>query len=232
LLSYARVIEAASAAKPAEGDIVLVRSPPGFKDRSLSATVFRIEEDYCLLAAGETDSVRVGDKFLVRRQDVNDASRWHDVAELTVKTTKVDYAGANIRLMNPNDHALELWDVAERTGPCLKSFRTIGIVEHVQLEYRWVAVSIDVRSEVEPGTMVRCVSADNRPCAAGLIVCRMRDQVIVYIPINWGKMKDLLHARLEIIEKYRPPTTVPVTTRVAPATTRTAPGDKGGSKYP
>jgi hypothetical protein len=211
LLSYARMIEAASFTKPAEGDTALVRPPPKLKDVPLSAAVFRVEGDYSLLAAGETDGIRVEDKFIVRRQDINDAATWHYVAELTVKTTKVDYSGANIRLINPDAHKLELWDMAERRGPGLHNYRTIGIVEQVEADNRWAVGGVEAGSDIKPGTIIRCVSDKNQPCAGAVVIRHMTDRVILHIPPGWGAMKDLLHARLEVVENWRPPSTAPVT---------------------
>ncbi|UCD27735.1 MAG: hypothetical protein JSV03_11585 [Planctomycetota bacterium] len=216
-LSFARIIEASSAMLPAEGDLALVRSTPELKSRPLSAAIFRIEGNYCLLAAGEVDGVQVGDVFKVRKKDPAGAGLWQDVAELTVKTVKVDYAGADIRLLNEKDYKVELWDMAERPVPMLGRIRPIGIIEHVQREHRWAVGSVGAKIKLNTPTVIRWISDDNRYYGAAIVIHRIGGQVTIYVPPGWGNAVGLLYARLETGDYTSSILPTPVTTR--PATT-------------
>src|SRR5262249_39195745 len=67
-LSRARMIQSATRTKPEVGDEVRIRppAPAGAPRLAVRAVVFNIQSDVCLIAAGEVDGLRVGDKFVVR----------------------------------------------------------------------------------------------------------------------------------------------------------------------
>ena len=96
-LSEALVMESATRSMPEVGDAVLVRLRPGQPPKPLTAVVFKVAGDYCLLAAGESDGVQPNEKFVVSGPVPGNPGAMREVAELTVETVKVDYAGARIR---------------------------------------------------------------------------------------------------------------------------------------
>jgi len=211
-LSVARMIETASADVPAEGDLALMRSRLNIANRPLNAYVFRIEDDYCLLTAGEVDGIHVGDKFIVRRQDPAEATIWYDIAELHVRTVKVDYAGADIHLLGDKKQALKRWDKAELKGVVAQRYLPIGIVEDVDRSHRWAVASVDAKSALKSGTIVRWVPDEDKAAGAGIVVDCANGRAAIYVPIGWGNVESLLHARIEIASTLKaliPPATMP-----------------------
>lgn len=202
ILSQARVVQAMSAETPAEGDRVLVRSPtsPASGPPSstpLSAALFRLEEDYGLLAAGENEGVRTGEKFIVYRRDPKDPATCRAVAELTVVTVKIDYAGTTIRPLTDDTPAIQPWDRAERQDPHIVSWRVIGIVDQVHPDLRAALVSLDPRCRLPAGRVIRWVAETGNQTGAGIIVERTSDTTLIYVPPAWGHVNELLRARIE-----------------------------------
>lgn len=212
-LSVARIIESACAQMPEVGDRAIVRSDPGPPVRPLAAAVFRVVEgDYCLLAAGESDSVRIGEKFIIRRSDPEDSARTWPVAQLTVQTVKVHHSGCNIRLLGDSKTRLMPWDWAEREKPPWPHWVTAGVVKQVDQTARLAVVYIDTSISLARGQVVRWVppaQADQTARAhdllpgAAIVLNVTSNKAHIYVPSGWGDIEHLNHACVQVTETVR-----------------------------
>jgi len=206
-LSVARVIESASAQMPEVGDRAVVRSGPGPPVYSLAAAVFRVVEGgYCLLAAGESDGVRIGEKFIVRRPNLDVSARPREVAELTVRTVKEHHCGCDVRLLGDLETRLMPWDWAERQVPPWPRWTPIGVVNQVDEIARSAVADIDAGSSLTRGQVVRWVppvkgdqaaNACDRLPGAAIVLHVTSMQALLYIPPGWGDIEHLNSARVE-----------------------------------
>lgn len=207
-LSTAQLIEAASPQAPQVGDRVLVRPGPTPPPRPLSAAVFRITSDqYCLVAAGESDGIKVGDKFVVRRSDSQVPPRLIDIAELTVRTVKVEHCGAEVKLLGDGRSPLMTWDFADRMDLPETRWGAIGVVTRVEADSRSALADVEARSGLVRGQVVRWVPGNreeskedraDHPYGAAIILEQLTDQAILYVPPGWGDVGGLDHASIEV----------------------------------
>ncbi len=205
-LSLAQMIESASAQVPQVGDRAVMRAGSEPPERPLLAAVFKVDsEDYCLVAAGEGDGVRVGEVLRVRRPMPDDPSRLYDVAELTVRTVKVEHCGAAVRLLG--EARLMVWDFAERVRPPWPRWLPVGVVGQVEEAGRWALADVDPRAPLRIGDVVRWESApdEGRPAGgvrahpgAAVVLHVMTDRALVFVPDGWGDVRQLARARVEV----------------------------------
>jgi len=214
-LSVARVIESASAQMPEVGDRAVVRPGPGPPVQPLAAAVFRVVEgNYCLLAAGESDGVRIGEKFIVRRPGPEESAQTQAVAELTVRTVKVHHCGCDVRLLGKVDTPLMPWDWAERKKPPWAHWGPVGGLRQVDAIARSAVVDIDAGVSLARGQLVRWVPQARgdqlaRPDAywpgAAIVLHVTIDEALLYVPPGWGEIEYLNHAHVQIagqVTKY------------------------------
>jgi hypothetical protein len=199
-LSAAEVIVSASIDEPAVGDRAIVRTPIGPSPQPVRAVVFNIQGDVCLLAAGEADGIRVGEKLVVRRAINDDLV---DIAELTVYTVKVDYAGARIRLITPENHPIQKWDFAERRTPRPHAWRTTGRIRRVMAEARTAFAAIEAPSTIVPGQVVRITTVAYPSESTGTAIVLHATDVTadLYVPPGWGAIERFADARIEILDR-------------------------------
>jgi hypothetical protein len=201
-LSQAELVEPATRVPPAVGDLALVRLRAVGQTRPLSAAVFRVEDDYCLLAAGETDGVQVGEEFVVRRRR-DDRSAADDatgemegavIARLVISTVKIDYSGAHIERASPTSPRVQRWDVAERPGTSTDPWKALGTVERAGFASRtaWVTASAPAPP---PGQVVRWKGGDAQ--GGGVVIHRAASSVLIYVPPGWGDVDHLDGAAVE-----------------------------------
>lgn len=199
-LSLAAVLSYARAEAPAEGDTAVLRAVGEQAGGPLKAPVFRIEGDYCLLAAGENDGVRVGERFRVRRADPAEPTVFRDVAELTVRTVKVDYCGVDVRILDEAAGPLRECELAER-GDEEDPWPPAGIIESVDPATGTAVAAVDPGRDLRAGHVVRWVpdasAAPRAPAGAALVLARDGDGLILAIPPGWG---DPAAARLARID--------------------------------
>jgi len=159
-----------------------------------------------LLAAGESDGVQVGEKLVVRRPDPVDASSSRPVAELTVRTVKVDYAGAHIRPLVADGVRVTRWEIAERCLPKRLEFRPIGTIEKVDFKSRSAVARIDERSAIiTPGQVVRWMPSGEKPPGAAIVLRCTGARAILYVPPGWGDLRDAPDARVEQEKRNQTP---------------------------
>jgi len=212
-LSRAQILGYARADAPAEGDTALLRAVGGQAGGPLKAPIFRIEGDYCLVAAGENDGVRVGEVFHVRRADPSEPTVLHDVAELTVRTVKVDYCGVDIRMLDHAAAPLRECEPAERLSRQEDAWAPAGIIESVDPATRTAKAAVDPGRDLRAGQPVRWVpeaaAAGRSAAGAAIVLTRAGDDLILAIPPGWG---DPAAARLARVDA---PTVRAGTTRPA-----------------
>lgn len=196
--SAAKMVDVATSTRPAEGDQAVVRASPEAPPGPLTAPVFKIDQDYCLIAAGELDGIKQGEKFLVRRQDASDPMVWHDVARLTVEHVEPVYSGALIKPLTSQVEGVRVWDMAERQVPGVAQWRTAGIVEKVDSATRTGTASIERNCPVKVGAVVAWMPDREAPPGAGIVLARETDRLIVYVPPGWGDIDLLGRARIDI----------------------------------
>jgi hypothetical protein len=199
-ISQADMIASASVDEPAVGDEAVVRPAPGPAPHAVRAVVFNIQDDVCLLATGEADGVQVGEKFVVRRAI---DGKNIDIAELSIYTVKIDYAGARIRLITPENHPVQKWDFAERQVETATAWRTLGTIQRLLPESRTAFVSLATGSVIVPGTVVRLCPksdvADNS--GAGIVLYVEARGIDLYIPSGWADLEAMANARIQLPEQ-------------------------------
>ncbi|HSW45501.1 MAG TPA: hypothetical protein VLM89_08015 [Phycisphaerae bacterium] len=206
-ISRAQMIESASMLPPDECDVVVVRPAP--PDQPIRAAIFKVLEgnDYCLLAAGESDGVQVGEEFVVYRSDPENPSRRQEVAELTISATQFYHSEATVRMRDAGGGSLRQWDFAERRTPPWMRWGAIGLIKRVDAAGRWAAADIDPRCKPRVGQVVRCSpTADavsgsatgENVAGAAVILGVSSDEVVLHVPSAWGDPKHLDHARVEV----------------------------------
>lgn len=196
-LSRARLIEAASVDAPQIGDRAVVRGGPADPPRPLRAVIFRIEEDYCLLAAGETDGVRVGERFVVREPVAGQYGRQQELAELTIATVKVDYSGAEIRLLGGRTEPLSRWTMAERRSPAWPEWVPIGTIEGLEASRRLLTARIEDRAAMIPGQLIRWTPLEAQPPGAAIVLRQVESRLVAWSPHGWGDLRDAPRAWVE-----------------------------------
>jgi hypothetical protein len=206
-ISVAQMIESASARPAAEADVAVVRPAP--PDQPIRAAIFKVAGgDYCLLAAGESDGVQVGEKFAVYRGDPEDPSRRQEVADLTIKTVEFYHSVATVRMLTGGPGPLLPWEFAERRMPAWTRWGAIGVVKQVDRAGRWVAADVDPRCRLRVGQLVRWAPtategpspADkDRAPGAAVVLAGDRDEAILHVPPAWGDLEHLDHAQVEVL---------------------------------
>jgi hypothetical protein len=208
-LSRGQMINAASRDTPQEGDVGIIRSGPSTPPQPLRAVVFRVEGDFCLVAAGEVDGLQRGERMIVHGQDSS------PIAELTVEKVNVDYAGARVKLLHA-DTELAAWEFAERVDPPWPRWQAAGAVESSDGSSRTLSVSVRGSGSLNPGKVLTIVPAGEIPLAAAIVLQRIGDRVLAYVPPAWGEPQELTGASVEV-EAAPPvstssPASAPVTT--------------------
>lgn len=207
-LSVAQMIESASRQAPLVGDTAVVRPSPTPPLKPLSAAVFRVASDqYCLVAAGESDGVALGDKFVVRRPDSRRPTGLLEIAELTVKTVKVEHCGADVKPLGDAENKLTTWDFAERVGLPFVRWQEIGVVKQVDKKAQSAILDLEAASGPIRGQLVRWLpavqeqtgaSGGKRTAGAAIVIHLMPNQAMLYVPTGWGSPGQLEHARVEV----------------------------------
>ena len=207
-ISGARMYEALSIRQPAECDVAIVRPAP--PDQPIRAAISKVETggEYCLIAAGESDGVQVGETFVVYRDDPDDPSRRREAAELVVDTVKYFHSGANVRMLNASGGPLLSWEFAERRKPAWRRWGEVGVVKQTDRVGRWATADIDPRCKLQAGQIVRWspIAGDgpgpvdkDYPPGAGLVLAASSNEVVLYVPAAWGDSGHLDRARIEVI---------------------------------
>jgi hypothetical protein len=186
---------------PAEGDLAIVRSAPDSPPGPMLVAVFQIEKDYCLLAAGEADGIKVGETFLVRRQDANDPMVWHDIAMLTVKKVEAVYLGAQVKPLTSQAAGLKVWDMAERLTPGVEQWRAVGIVESAEPASRTAVSAVDPGCSVAVGDVVGWIPEGESPPGGAIVIQRDADRLVLHIPPGWGEMSAVPRARIDTMQR-------------------------------
>lgn len=203
-LSQALVMDSATRSTPEVGDTVLVRLAPGEPSRPLTAAVFKVAADYCLIAAGESDGVQLHEKFVVRGPIPGSPGALREVAELTVETVKVDYAGARIRPLVGDGTVVKAWDMAERRS----SLRTqewlyAGRIDLTHPESRTLVAVAEPEAALSAGQVVRWVPVQGGEARAGgaVVVYVGQDKLFLFVPPAWGNLEEAPGARIETVQE-------------------------------
>ena len=199
-LSVAEMIVSASIDEPAVGDRAVIRSPSGLLPHPIRAVVFNIQGEVCLLATGEADGVQVGEKFVVRRAIEGQSV---EIAELTIYTVKVDYAGARIRLITPENHPIQKWDFAERRTSHPPAWRTVGKIQRVAAEARTAFVAMATPTTIVPGKVVRltAIAEGSGSTGAGIVLHTTDTAADLYVPTGWANLDQLTHAHVQVLKE-------------------------------
>lgn len=201
VLTQARMIPSASLEQPKEGDEIVMRPPPGPPAPPLQCVIFRVEEDYCLIAAGEVDGVQRGERLSVcRREGATDAGKL--IAEITIDKVNVDYSGALIRSMDPAGARTEPWDIAERHEPPWLHWKVRGRVESTDAAARITTITCEENSEIGTGDIVGLISTASpgentgRLLGGGVVLSRDGRRAFAYVPPGWAEIQDLSNASI------------------------------------
>jgi hypothetical protein len=197
LPSKARMNHVQSLETPREGDTAILRAPSGPPLPPLIAPIYRIEESYCLVAAGEADGVQRGEKMLVMRPDANEAD---SIAafEITIEKVEISFSGGNVRQLDPVAKKLRVWEMAERKKPPWPRWNSAGIVSAVDASARVVLADIDPKCGVKPGDLLELVPGPQSPIAAAVVLWRTADRCIATLPDGWGDAATLEQAKVLI----------------------------------
>jgi hypothetical protein len=201
----------AECGEPTSGDRAIARAAVSDQPVPLTAAVFRVERDYCLITAGEGDHVKKGERFVVRRPDPAYPGALYDVAELTVETVKIDHSGATIRHLVPDEPPVHDCDICERRMAGVPTWEPVGIVSRVNAPARTIWADVDSQVRIESGDVVRWLplrqnGADERgspeewePTFSGAVVVGRRPyEAGLYVPLGWGPIRHAPGARIEI----------------------------------
>lgn len=206
--STAIMFNAGRRQRAAEGDRAWIRPPPGPPARPLRAAIFQIIStptgDVAQIAAGETDGVTEGEKFVVRHTDPGDPTIRTEVAELTIQHVQNDFSTASIPPHQRQN--VRLWDFAERRSPALPDWREIGMITRVMPESSSAVADVEERSTATVGRIVRCMpeepaapDAVRRPAAA-IVINRHGLEATLYVPPGWGNVQELVNARVGLAD--------------------------------
>lgn len=187
--SKAQMFDVATATRPAEGDRAVVRAPLDAPPGPLTVPVFKVDQDFCLIGAGELDGIKIGEKFLVRRRDPDDVLLSHDVALLTVDYLAPAHCGAKIKPLSSDVPGVRVWDLAERQVDGLEQWRAVGIVERVEALHRTAVVGVAPGCGAAPGSVVGWVPEPDVPPGAAIVLCRDNDRLIIHVPAGWGDVE-------------------------------------------
>ncbi len=197
--SKATMTEVASTTRPAEGDRVIVRASPDAPPGPLSVAVFRVPEPtVCLLAAGESDGVHEGETFVVRRQDVDEPTIWHEVALLKVDRVEAVYSDATIQPLDAQVPGVKAWDMAERQLPGGEQWRAAGIVDAVDAATRTANASVEPNCTAVVGDVVGWVPEKEGSPGGAIVLRRESDRLLLHVPPGWGEMDMLPRARVDL----------------------------------
>jgi len=202
-LSEALVMESASRGTPEVGDTVLVRLRPGQPPRPLTAAVFKVAGDYCLIAAGESDGVQPYEKFVVRGPVPASPGAVREVAELTVEAVKVDYCGARIRPLVGDGTVVRVWDMAERrTTGKRPEWVFAGRIDLTHSQSRTLVALPEPEVTLSGGQVVRWTppQAASDSAGAAIVICVGKDKIFLYVPPAWGNLAEAAGARIEVLQ--------------------------------
>jgi hypothetical protein len=194
-VSRAKMTNAETRGNPAEGDWAYVRLGAGPPLSPLSAVIFRVVQDYCLVAAGEVDGVKRGEKLQV----FGKGNAKKAVAEITIDKVNVDYSGGSVRILDAAAAPLQVWNFAERIEPRRARWDEIGEVKNVDPKWRVCGCSLKQGVTVTAGSVIG-LSGQGSEQVAGLIVTPVSDGALVYIPPGWGDLDRLKGARVMMAE--------------------------------
>lgn len=196
-LSEARLIEPATRVKPRLGDVAVVRAAAG--DRlPLCVPVFRVDEEHCLIAAGEVDGLQVGERLAVRRPDAADPGKTQRIAELVVTAVKIDYSDARIHRERTALPEVRLWDLAERIEPVWPRPQVVGLVRAIDPVNATFVASLQPGAEPAAGTVVVFRQARDAATGAAVMLQGGDRQGLFYVPEGWGAVDSAREARIEV----------------------------------
>ncbi|HRR83719.1 MAG TPA: hypothetical protein P5316_01800 [Phycisphaerae bacterium] len=200
-LSRALVMEPATRGMPEVGDTALVRLRPGQPPKPLTAVVFKVAGDYCLIAAGESDGVQQNEKFVVRGPIPGGMGGMREIAELTIEAVKVDYSGARIRPLAADGVTVKAWDMAERRTIHERSeWIYAGRVDLTHTDSRTLVAGAEPDVALTGGQVVRWTppQATGGQPGAAVVIYVGRDKTFLFVPPCWGNLAEAPGARVEI----------------------------------
>ena len=162
-ISRARVINSASRQPAREADIGVLRAAPGPPLPPLLAPIFRIEGDYCLVAAGEADGAYKGEKLLVSRTKPQTGTSL-PVAQITLEKINDDFSGGFLRLLDTAGPPVQIWELAERQRPPWPRWKRAGIVTQIDAGTQILSADIEIDSALQPGDLLE-LQPDDDACA-------------------------------------------------------------------
>lgn len=193
--TFARTIKVASPDTPREGDIAVLRAPAGPPAQPLIAPIFRIEGNYCLIAAGEVDGVQKGEKLRVFRTQP-DSDEFTPAYEITIEKVEISYAGGYARELDATAEKLRVWEMAEREKPPWPRWTHAGIVSSVDATARVIFADIDPKCGIKPGELLELAPGPESPIAAAVVLWRTSDRCIATLPDGWGDVATLEKAQV------------------------------------
>lgn len=166
-----------SATRAKSGDAAIRRLESDIFSGRVPLRVFRVEDRYCLLNAGEREGIEVGMPLVLEGGP--------QARTLTVDTVKADYCGASLSssAATSNPGPIRQWEAALPVR-LPEPDPTRGVVASVNKDKG--VVTVDWRqghSEMQPGDWVRVGSS---PPAAGLVVLVDEHGCILFVPDCWG----------------------------------------------
>lgn len=159
----------------APGDDVIRRTRQDVASGEAALRIFRIEDDYCLVNAGESDDILRGQSLVVLREG-------KPIATLTVTTVKVDYCGAAIHVDPGQERApdLRVGEIVRSRIPVGRAV-AIGRTTNVRADGRLVTIALDDAAHAPPdGSVVELASATR---AIGAVALTTSDRTTTaYVP--------------------------------------------------
>ncbi len=159
------------------GDELVRRDPRDVRAGRTPLHVFRVEGNYVLVNAGESDQlVRDQRLFVVREGRVR--------ATLVVTTVKMDFCGTRIEPVTSNEAAgggVVADDDVYVTLPKAPVRRAVATIEWVEADGRVAAAKLQEGATMRRGEVVS-VGSDGGAFSAGIVVAAGREGATIYLP--------------------------------------------------
>ena len=159
------------------GDELVRRDPRDVRAGRTPLHVFRVEGNYALINAGESDQlVRDQRLYVVREGRVR--------ATLVVTTVKMDFCGTRIEPVTSNEAAVGgvvADDDVYVTLPKAPMRRAVATIEWVEADGRVAAAKLREGATMRPGEVVS-VRSEGGAHSAGIVVAAGREGATIYLP--------------------------------------------------
>ncbi|MFO0972784.1 MAG: hypothetical protein U1A27_04995 [Phycisphaerae bacterium] len=159
------------------GDELIRRPPADVRSGRIPLQLFRVEKDYALVNAGESDGMTRGQKLLLVRGGA-------PCATLAVAAVKSDFCGVRVERAFDETRPFEM-----RVGDSVHADlprgwqQRLGVVEWRQAGDRLASVRLDDGRSAAPGAVVEIVTGSGRSLA-GVVAESRHGHAALYLPVQ------------------------------------------------